>query len=283
MTQIPSFTAHDGLTVPQVGLGTYRLNGYDGVKGMVEGARIGYRLLDSAFNYENEGALGKAVAEIVSEGIATRDELTVVSKLAGRHHTYDKALLAIEESLMRASLDSYDLFLIHWPLPNVNKYVEAWSALIEAQKRGYVKHIGVCNFLPEHLDRLEAETGVIPALNQVELHPYFPQTDLLGYHQERGIVTQGWAPLGRAGKMLQDPVIAAIADAHGKTVPQVILRWATQVGVMPIPKSSSPERQKANLFIFDFELTGQQLADITALGRPDGRILGLDPATHEEF
>lgn len=283
MTHIPSFTAHDGLTVPQVGLGTYRLNGYDGVRGMVEGARIGYRLLDSAFNYENEGALGNAVAEIVSEGIATRDELTVVSKLAGRHHSYDKALLAIEESLMRASLESYDLLLIHWPLPNVNKYVEAWSALIEAQKRGYVKHIGVCNFLPEHLDRLEVETGVVPALNQVELHPYFPQTELLDYHQERGIITQGWAPLGRAGKMLQDPVIAKIADAHGKTVPQVILRWATQVGVMPIPKSSSPERQKANLFIFDFELTGQQIADITALGRPDGRILGLDPATHEEF
>ncbi len=283
MTQIPMFTAHDGLTVPQVGLGTYRLNGCDGVKGMVQGARIGYRLLDSAFNYENEGALGKAIAEIVSDGIATRDELTVVSKLPGRHHAYDKALLAIEESLMRASLDSYDLYLIHWPLPNVNKYVEAWSALIEAKKRGYVKHIGVCNFLPEHLDRLEAETGVIPALNQVEQHPYFPQTDLLAYHHERGIITQGWAPLGRAGKMLQDPVIAEIAESHGKTVPQVILRWATQVGVMPIPKSSSLERQTANLFIFDFELAEQQIAEITALGRRDGRILDLDPATHEEF
>lgn len=283
MSLIPTFSAHNGYTLDQVGFGTYKLNGYVGVDAMVSAAKAGYRLFDSAVNYENEGALGRAVARIVAEGVATRDELEIVSKLPGRRHTYDQALYTIEESLFRASLDAFDLYLIHWPNPLEDKYVEAWTALIEAQKRGYVKQIGVCNFLPVHLDRLKEETGVVPVVNQVELHPYFPQLEQTAYDRKHGIITQAWSPLGRANAVLREPVIAEIAKNHGKTVAQVILRWATQLGTMPIPKSTLPERQAENIAIFDFELETQEVAAITALGRPDGRSKDQDPARHQEF
>lgn len=280
---IPTFTAHNGFSVPQIGFGTYMLNGFAGVETMVAAARTGYRLFDSAFNYENEGAVGQAVAQIVNEGIASQEELTVVSKLPGRRQSYDQALYTIEESLFRAGLESFDLYLIHWPNPLEDKYVEAWTALIEAQKRGYVANIGVCNFMPEHLDRLEKETGVVPVVNQIELHPYFPQTEQLAYDSEHGIITQAWSPLGRASDVLRDPVISEIAQQHGKTVPQVILRWATQMGAMPIPKSSSSERQAENLFVFDFELSAHEIATITGLGRADGRGKSQDPTVYQEF
>lgn len=280
---IPTFEAHNGFTLPQVGLGTYQLNGFKGIESMVEGARRGYRLFDSAFNYENEGAVGGAVASIVAQGIASREELIITSKLPGRRHSYDQALDTIEESLLRASLQFYDLYLIHWPNPLEDRYVEAWSALIEAQKRGYVKQIGVCNFLPPHLDRLASETGVVPVVNQVELHPYFPQVDQLAYDRERGIITQAWSPLGRGTEVLQEPVLKEIAQTHGKSVAQVILRWQTQLGALPIPKSSSPQRQTENLEVFSFELTTNQLASITALGCVNGRRKDQDPAVYQEF
>lgn len=283
MSLIPTFSAHNGYTLDQVGFGTYLLNGQAGVDTMVSAAKAGYRLFDSAVNYENEGALGRAVARIVAEGVATRDQLEIVSKLPGRHHTFNQALYTIEESLYRTSLDAYDLYLIHWPNPLEDKYVEAWTALIEAQKRGYVKQIGVCNFLPVHLDRLKDETGVVPVVNQVELHPYFPQLEQLAYDREHGIITQAWSPLGRANKVLQEPVIVEIAQRHGKSVAQVILRWATQLGAMPIPKSTLPARQAENIALFDFELEPQEIAAISALGKPDGRSKAQDPSIHQEF
>ena len=283
MSQIPTFTAHDGLSVPQIGFGTYKLNGHAGVDVIVDAVRTGYRLLDSAFNYENEGAVGQAVTETIKQGLATREELTVVSKLPGRRQAYDQALYTIQESLFRTGLDYLDLYLIHWPNPLEDLYVEAWRALIEAQKRGYLKHIGVCNFLPEHLDRLERETGVMPAVNQIELHPNFPQEEQLAYDSAHGIVTQAWSPLGRANEILQNSTIETLARKYGKTVPQVILRWITQRGAMPIPKSSSVERQAENLFVFDFELAAEDLAAITALGKADGRLKDQDPAVYQEF
>lgn len=276
---IPSITLNDGVTLPAVGFGTYRLNGSVGVADIATAIESGYRLLDSAFNYENEGALGVAVRKA---GIP-REELRIASKLPGRHHRFDEALATIEESLYRARLDYYDLYLIHWPNPGTGLYVEAWRALIEARKRGLVRSIGVCNFLPAHLERIMSETGVVPVLNQVELHPYFPQAEQRAFNKAHGIVTQSWSPLGRANLLLQDPTLGSIARALGRTVVQVILRWHVQLGAIPIPKAASRERQIENLSIFDFELSSADMAAIAALARPDGRTFGQDPAHYEEF
>lgn len=278
-TNVPSITLNDGRTLPAIGFGTYSLNGSAGVVAIVSAIRNGYRLLDSAFNYENEGAVGRAVREA---GLP-REELRVTSKLPGRHHRYNEALATIEESLYRAQLDYYDLYLIHWPNPARGLYVEAWQALIEARKRGLVRSIGVSNFLPDHIEKLNSETGVLPAVNQVEMHPFFPQAEQRAFDKAHGIVTEAWSPLGRASHLLQHPVITSIAARHGRGAGQVILRWHIQLGSLPIPKATSPDRQIENLSIFDFELSDEDMASIAELARPDGRIADQDPARHEEF
>lgn len=276
---IPTVTLNDGATMPAIGFGTYLLNGSAGAGDIAQAIKTGYRLLDSAFNYENEGAVGEAIRRA---GIA-REELRVTSKLPGRHHHYKEALATIEESLYRAQLDSYDQYLIHWPNPSKDLYVEAWTALIEARKRGLVRSIGVCNFLPAHLERIIAETGVTPAVNQIELHPYFPQAEQRAFNAAHGIATQSWSPLGRASHMLQDPVLQALAARIGKSIVQVILRWHIQLDAVPLPKATSPARQLENLSLFDFELSADDMAQIATLARPDGRTFGQDPATYEEF
>ncbi|QAA22790.1 aldo/keto reductase [Sporolactobacillus terrae] len=279
MTTIPQVTLNDGLLLPAVGFGTYKLNGAAGINSILSAIDTGYRLLDSAFNYENEGALGEAVRR----SSVPREALIITSKLPGRHHKYDEAITTIQESLFRAGLDYYDLYLIHWPNPSKDLYVEAWQALIDAQKWGLIRSIGVCNFLPEHLDRLIKETGVTPSVNQVELHPYFSQEKQRAYDKEHGIVTESWSPLGRANKLLQDPDIKQIADAHQKTIPQIILRWHVQLGAVPIPKSSKPSRQLDNLSLFDFKLNDEEMQKIGRLSHADGRTYNQDPAIYEEF
>ena len=276
---IPAYELNDGLHVPAIGFGTYTLKGAAGVDAIRSAIDAGYRLLDSAFNYENEGAVGKAVREC---GVA-REELRVCSKLPGRYQRYPAARAAIEESLYRTGLDYYDLYLIHWPNPSKDLYSQAWDALIEARDQGLVRSIGVSNFLPEHLDRVIADTGVTPSINQVELHPYFPQRLQRGADSKRGIRTQSWSPLGRASAVLKEPEILDIARQHGKSVAQVILRWHIQLGSIPIPKSAQPERQQENIDVFDFELTAAQMATISGLGREDGRTEEQDPAIYEEF
>jgi len=283
MSNTPHLSLNDGTTLPAVGLGTYRLNGSAGVTAMVQAVQYGYRLLDSAVNYENEGAVGEAIRRVVGEGIVSRDALRITSKLPGRHHRLVAALLAIEESLYRMQLDRFDLYIIHWPNPHQGLYVEAWQALIEARARGLVRSIGVSNFLPEHLDRIIEATGVVPSVNQVELHPYLPQHALREYHAARGIVTESWSPIGRGQELLAEPVLVEIAQRVQRTVSQVVLRWHVQLGALPIPKSASPERQQENLALFDFSLTDADMANIATLARENGRILGLDPTTHEEF
>lgn len=274
-----TYQLRDGLVVPKVGFGTYKLNGLTGVNTMVQALSNGYRLLDSAFNYENEGAVGEAIRR--SE--VPRSEIIVASKLPGRHHSYDEAITTIQESLLRAGLDYYDLYLIHWPNPKEDLYVEAWQALIAAQRFGLVRSIGVSNFLPEHLDRLEIETGVLPVINQVELHPYFNQESQREYNAQRGILTQDWSPLGRASEILNNPVLSEIANKYGRNVGQIILRWEIQLDTMPIPKASSTMRQLGNLDIFDFELTSEEMAMINGLSKPDGRLKNQDPAEYQEF
>ncbi|WP_454688356.1 aldo/keto reductase [Achromobacter aloeverae] len=270
---------NDGVHIPAIGFGTYKLNGREGVKAMAAAIRNGYRLLDSAFNYENEGALGEAVR---TAGVP-RAQLRITSKLPGRHHRFDQALATIEESLYRARLDYYDIYLIHWPNPGKGLYVEAWQALIEARKRGLVRSIGVCNFLPEHLEKLIAETGVTPAINQIELHPYFPQEAQRAFDTAHDIVTQAWSPLGRANQLLREPLIEAIARRLDRSIVQVILRWHLQLGVVALPKAASDERQRENLSIFDFALTPDDMASIATLARPDGRTFDQDPARYEEY
>lgn len=279
MNSIPEITLNDGLTLPAIGFGTYQLNGAAGVNSIVSAIDTGYRLLDSAFNYENEGALGEAIRR----SSVPREQLRITSKLPGRHHSYDEALTTIQESLYRAGLDYYDLYLIHWPNPSKDLYFEAWRALIDAKKWGLIRSIGVCNFLPEHLERIIGETGVTPSVNQVELHPYFSQEKQRAWDQEHGIVTESWSPLGRANHLLHDESIKKIAENHHKSIPQIILRWHFQLGALPLPKSSSPKRQLENLSLFDFALSEAEMQTIGALSRPDGRTFDQDPSRYEEF
>ena len=266
------YTLNDGNVLPAIGFGTYKLTGTNGVRAMVGALNLGYRLLDSAFNYENEGAVGEAVRQ---SGIP-RSQLIVASKLPGRHHRYQEAIDTIEESLYRAGLDYYDLYLIHWPNPKEDLYLEAWQALIQAQRFGLIRSIGVSNFLPEHIDRLIKETGVTPAVNQIECYPYLSQAATIQYCLERNIRPEAWGPLG-AGKsdILTNPVITEIAKKRGLTPAQVVLGWNLERGVIVIPKSIHKERLTENLKCTDFELTDEDMTRISALNK--NLRLGADP------
>lgn len=274
---VPQHTLNDGTTIPAIGFGTYPLRGAAGTAAIIGAIEAGYRLIDSAVNYGNEDAVGAAVR---AAGVA-REELVVTSKLPGRFHGHDDAVACVEESLRTTGLDHLDLYLIHWPLPRQARYVEAWSALVECRERGLVRSVGVSNFLPSHLDAIIEATGVTPSVNQVELHPYFPQVEQLAYDEARGIRTQAWSPLGKGSDVAGNATIAAIAQAHGRTPAQVILRWHVERGVVALPKSADPARQRENVDVFSFALSDEERAAVTALGR--GRLWGADPATHEEF
>ncbi len=278
MPTVPTFTAHNGFALPAIGLGTYALNGDEGAAAVAGALDAGYRLVDSAFNYENEGSVGLGVA--ASE--APREEIIVTTKLPGRHHPTAKARTSIEESRSRLGLDITDLHLIHWPNPTQDEYVQAWAALVDAQERGIVRQIGVSNFLPEHLERIERETGVRPVVNQIELHPYFPQEEQLAYHREHGILTEAWSPLGRARELVDEAVVAEVAAAHGITPVQAVLAWHVARETVSIPKASSLEHQVSNLAAAEIVLDDAEVAAITALGRADGRLFDADPRTHEE-
>jgi diketogulonate reductase-like aldo/keto reductase len=276
---IPEIPLNDGTTLPVIGLGTYTLKGNEGASAIQGAIDVGYRLIDSAYNYENEGTVGEAVRR----SSVPREELRITSKLPGRYQAYDKAVTTIQESLYRANLDYYDLYLIHWPNPKQDQYVEAWQALIDSKKSGLIRSIGVCNFLPEHIERLEKETGVKPSINQIELHPFFNQEQQRKYHEEHNIATESWSPFTRGLKNLEIDTLQTIASQHNKTIPQVILRWHYQLGAISIPKSASPARQLENISIFDFSLDEVEMSMISGLTRPDGRINNQDPAIYEEF
>nr|WP_203650280.1 aldo/keto reductase [Secundilactobacillus yichangensis] len=279
MMTIPNVLLNDGHQLPMLGLGTYQIRGAQGVDQILSAIHDGYRSLDSATNYDNEGIVGKAIRQ---SGIP-RSQFFVTSKLPGKYHHYDDALDAITESLARMGLDYFDMFLIHWPLPKRDHYVEAWRAMITAQKLGLIHTIGVSNFMPEHLDRLISETGVTPAVNQIEIHPYWINEDNLQADKDRGIATEAWSPLGRGSASLKEPIIQKLAKKYDKNTGQIILRWHTQRGVVPIPKSSSLIHQRQNLDIFDFKLTEDEIQAINSLSKPDGRTTNQDPNEYEEF
>ena len=279
MAEIPTHTLNDGTTLPAIGFGTYPLQGADGVAAIRSALEVGYRLLDTAVNYDNEREVGEALRR--SE--VPRDEVKVCSKLPGRHHSYDDAIRSTHESLERLGLARLDLHLIHWPNPSVDKYVEAWQALVDLQRDGLVTSIGVSNFTAAHLQRIVEATGVTPAVNQIELHPYFPQEDMRATNAGRDILTESWSPLGKRQAPFTEPPVADAARKYGVDPAQVILRWQVQLGCLPIPKSATPSRQRTNLDLSGFELSDDEMAAITGLGRPDGRLFGGDPETHEEM
>jgi diketogulonate reductase-like aldo/keto reductase len=276
---IPHHTLNDGTTLPAIGLGTYNLRGIPGAESMADALRQGYRILDSAVNYENEGAVGKAVR---MSGVP-REEIRVTSKLPGRHHKKPNVVWTIEESVLRTGLDYIDLYLIHWPNPSQQLFVEAWEGMIEARERGLVRSIGVSNFLPEYLDQLIEKTGVTPSVNQIELHPYFNQAEQRAADKARGILTEAWTPIGKGTALLSEAPIVAAANKHSRTPAQVVLRWHYQLGVLPIPKSANTDRRAENLAVFDFALEDSDMAAIGTLTRANGRLFDGDPRTHEEF
>ncbi|WP_406422977.1 aldo/keto reductase [Streptomyces sp. NBC_00842] len=276
MTETPVHPLNDGRTLPAVGLGTWPMKD-DAAEAAVAGALgLGYRLIDTALNYRNETGTGRGIAR---SGVA-REDIVVTTKVPGRHQGYEQTLASFEESRRNLGLDYVDLYLIHWPLPRVDLYVDTWKAMIQLRKDGLVRSIGVSNFTASQLDRLEQETGVLPAVNQIEMHPRFPQEELRAVHAAKGIVTESWSPLGRGRDLLAEPGLVAVAAAHGVTPGQAALRWHTQLGAVPIPKSADPGRQRQNLEIFGFELTADELGRISAGPR---RRYGGDPDVHEEF
>ena len=276
-TPVPSHTLNDGRPLPAIGLGTYGLRGDAGVASVLSALDSGYRLLDTALNYENEREVGQAVRTTS----IPRDEIVVTTKLPGRHHGFDETLASFDESLGNLGLDYVDLYLIHWPLPRVNKFVDSWRAMIQLRDAGLVRSIGVSNFTAEHIVRLLAETGVPPAVNQIELHPRFPQLAMREFDGAHGVVTESWSPLADRGELASDAAVVAIADAHDVTPTQVVLRWHIQLGAVPIPKSADVARQRENIDVFDFELTQHEMDSISSL--ESGRLWDADPDTHEEF
>ncbi|GGP72091.1 aldo/keto reductase [Saccharothrix coeruleofusca] len=266
-------TLNNGVTMPRLGFGVFQVPAGDTERAVAEALRVGYRSVDTAAAYRNEAAVGRA---LVASGLP-RQELFVTTKLWNADQGYDQALRAFDASMAELGLERLDLYLIHWPTPDRGFYVDTWRALGELHADGRVRAIGVSNFQPAHLRRVIDETGVVPAVNQVELHPRLQQAELRRFHDEHGIVTEAWSPLAQGGEPLRDPVITSIADKHGRTPAQVVLRWHLQLGNVVIPKSATPSRIAENFAVFDFELDTDDMDRIATMDT--GTRLGPDPDT----
>lgn len=278
MTTVPSVSLDDGVTIPQLGLGTARLPDEETRPIVREALEVGYRFVDTAASYENERGVGQGIAD---SGLP-REAVFVSTKLRGRDQGYETAKAALRASLDRLGTEYVDLYLIHWPLPRLDRYVESWRAMEELLAEGLTRAIGVSNFLPEHLDRLAAASSTVPAVNQIECHPRDPQLEQRADDARRGIVTQSWSPLANGGELLRQPVLTEIGARHGRTPAQVVLRWHVQQGLVTFPKASSRSRLVENLDVFGFELDGEDMAGIATLA--DGtRVNGQYPDVWEEF
>lgn len=274
MTISPSVAFHDGHSIPQLGYGVWQVENDVAADVVEQAIRAGYRHIDTARIYGNEEGVGRAVRA----ADVPREDLFITTKLWNDDHDRDKALAAIDGSLERLGLEQVDLFLIHWAKPVQGKYLEAWKAMIEIQQAGKARSIGVSNFPVEQLEEIIEATGVVPAIHQIELHPYFQQRELRELHAKHNIVTEAWSPLGSGGAVLNDPVISQIAEEKGVTNAQVIIAWHLAIGNVVIPKSVTPERIVSNFASLDVSLTAEQVEQINALDRPDGRV-GGDPVT----
>ncbi|MFE3274129.1 aldo/keto reductase [Nocardia sp. NPDC059239] len=273
-SDVPAIVLNDGQVMPKLGFGVYNVVGDEAVVTITTALELGYRSIDTAAFYGNEEEVGRAVRE---SGLP-RDEVFVTTKLWNADHGYDAAMRAFDASVKRLGLDTIDLFLIHWPLPAADLYVDTFRALQTLKRQGRVVSIGVSNFTRAHLERVMGETGEVPAINQVELHPYYAQSELRAFHAAHGIVTEAWSPLGR-GAEFNDSVIIALADKLGRTPAQIILRWHMQLGNVAIPKSTMPSRMAENLAVFDFELSGREMTQIVGIDK--GARQGADPNTFD--
>jgi 2,5-diketo-D-gluconate reductase A len=268
---VPTISLNDENSIPQIGFGVFQVPpGEDTERAVSEALEAGYRSLDTAEAYRNEAGVGKAIAD---SGVA-RDDIFITTKVFNTHHGRDLTRDAIDKSLERLGIERLDLYLIHWPAPMKDLYAETWQALVELREEGKTRSIGVSNFKQKHLERIIVETGVTPAVNQIELHPYLQQSHMRQFHVEQGIATEAWSPIAQ-GAVLGDPAITSIAERLGKTPAQIVLRWHAMIGNVVIPKSVTPERIRSNIEIFDFHLEDTDLAAISALNR-DERT-GPDP------
>ncbi|GAA4786320.1 aldo/keto reductase [Streptomyces ziwulingensis] len=272
-SQVPPIILNNGVEMPQLGFGVWQVPDNEAESAVTTALQAGYRSIDTAAIYGNEEGTGRAIA---ASGVP-REELFVTTKLWNSEQGYDSTLRAFDTSLSKLGLDHVDLYLIHWPVPARDRYIDTYKAFEKILADGRARAIGVSNFLPEHLDRLIAETSVIPAVNQIELHPHLQQHASREYHAEQGIATEAWSPLGSGKGILEVPAIVAIAQKHERTAAQVVLRWHLQLGNIVIPKSVTPSRIEENIAVFDFRLDDEDLAAISALN--EDRRLGDDPAT----
>jgi 2,5-diketo-D-gluconate reductase A len=270
----PSITLNDGNAIPQVGFGVFQTPPDETERAVTVAFEAGYRHVDTAAAYRNERGVGKAFAE---SGLA-REDVFITTKLWNSDQGYDTTLKAFDASMDRLGLDYLDLYLVHWPLPARNTFVDTFKAFANLRDQGRVRSIGVSNFEPEHLRILVDATGIVPAVNQVELHPLLQQEELREVHAQLGIATEAWAPLGQ-GALLDNPKVTEVAERHRKTPAQVLIRWHIQLGNIVIPKSVTPERIVSNFDVFDLELSEQDVASISSLG--DGTRLGPDPRTFD--
>ncbi len=269
---LPLSTGSDTIDLPQLGFGVWQVP-EDEVEAAVSHAiKTGYRSIDTAAMYQNEEGVGRAIAA----ADVPRDDLFITTKVWNSNQGRDRTLRSFDTSLAKLGIEVLDLFLIHWPAPARDTYVETWKTLLQLREDGRVRAVGVCNFGVEHLQRLQDETGELPAINQVELHPYLQQGELREFHAAHGIVTEDWSPLASGGGVLTDPIVGEIAAKHGVSPAQAILRWHTQLGNVVIPKSVTPSRIEENFDIFRFELDGEDVSAIAALDR--GERTGPDPA-----
>lgn len=272
MSKVPPIVLNNGVEMPQLGFGVWQVPDAEAETAVATALEAGYRSIDTAAAYGNEEGTGRAIAR---SGVP-REELFVTTKLWNSDQGYDATLRAFDASVSKLGLDFVDLYLIHWPTPERDLYVETYKAFEKLYADGRVRAIGVSNFLPEYLERLTAETSVVPAVNQIELHPHLQQHASREYHAERGIATEAWSPLGQGKGLLEVPAIVAIARKHERTPAQVVLRWHLQLGNVVIPKSVTPSRIRENIDVFDFALDAEDLAAISALN--EDRRIGPDPA-----
>jgi 2,5-diketo-D-gluconate reductase A len=275
VAEAPSIRLANGVEMPVLGLGTSPLSEREAERIVAAALDAGYRLIDTAENYRNEAGVGRGIR---ASGV-DRDHVLVTTKLNKRWHGYEEAQQAWSNSAERLGLDRIDLLLIHWPNPQQDRYVDAWRGMVQLLEDGKVRAIGVSNFKPAHLDRLIDETGVAPHVNQIELNPFAPRVEERRYHADHGIVTESWSPLGAGGGLLREPAIGDIAERHGRTPAQIVLRWHVQLGMVAIPRTSKPERLPENLDVFDFALTDEEMERLAELAGRD-RVTDSDRFGH---